>query len=137
MMEVRDSTRWIPQDMSMSRHSVGREQVKPSLNSVSLSLCFCVQPADYTLLFTGVIREGMYMVQSFMSIIGIVVAFSLRGTIGDVFAVHAGYNGVAEMNNIIVLYPQVVKTTLTNPEGCWDWYVSTTYRLTFQPLSSV
>jgi poly(3-hydroxybutyrate) depolymerase len=45
-----------------------------------------------------------------------------RGTIGDVFAVHAGYNGVAEMNNIIVLYPQVVKTTLTNPEGCWDWW---------------
>jgi hypothetical protein len=45
-----------------------------------------------------------------------------RGTIGDVFAVHAGYNGVAEMNNIIVLYPQVVKTTLTNPQGCWDWW---------------
>jgi hypothetical protein len=47
-----------------------------------------------------------------------------RGTIGDVFAVHAGYNGVAEMNNIIVLYPQVASNILINPYGCWDWYVS-------------
>ena len=47
--------------------------------------------------------------------------FNFRGTIGDVFAVHAGYNGVAEVNNIIVLYPQVIKTLLVNPDGCWDW----------------
>ena len=40
---------------------------------------------------------------------------------GDVFAKHAGYNGVAEKNNIIVLYPQVVSTP-TNPTGCWDWW---------------
>lgn len=46
----------------------------------------------------------------------------LRATIGDVFVAHAGYNGVAEVNNLIVLYPQVVNTTL-NPAGCWDWYV--------------
>lgn len=46
-----------------------------------------------------------------------------RGTIGDIFAVHAGYNGVAEMNSIIILYPQVVKSLLTNPQGCWDWCV--------------
>jgi predicted esterase len=45
-----------------------------------------------------------------------------RGSIGDVFSRHAGYNGVAEVNNIIVLYPQVVKTNATNPQGCWDWW---------------
>ena len=46
-----------------------------------------------------------------------------RGMVGDVFAVHGGYNGVAEINNIIVLYPQVASNILINPYGCWDWYV--------------
>jgi hypothetical protein len=45
-----------------------------------------------------------------------------RGTIGDVFALHAGYNGVAEVNNIIVLYPQVDEHPTINPIGCWDWW---------------
>jgi hypothetical protein len=45
-----------------------------------------------------------------------------RGTIGDVFALRAGYNGVAEVNNIIVLYPQVQKNLFINPLGCWDWW---------------
>ncbi len=40
----------------------------------------------------------------------------------DTFAVHAGYNDVAEANNIIVLYPQAINSTL-NPKGCWDWSV--------------
>ena len=51
------------------------------------------------------------------------MSFWFRGTIGDVFALHAGYNGVAEVNNVIVLYPQVQKTLIINPQGCWDWYV--------------
>ena len=58
-----------------------------------------------------------------------------RGTIGDVFAVHAGYNGVAEVNNIIVLYPQVTKTLLTNPQGCWDWLVLSHLTPLFNTLS--
>lgn len=33
-----------------------------------------------------------------------------------------GLNEWAEANNIIVLYPQAVKTTL-NPQGCFDWYL--------------
>lgn len=41
--------------------------------------------------------------------------------ISNVFAMFAGYNGIAEINNIIVLYPQVKNSTL-NPKGCWDWY---------------
>ena len=42
--------------------------------------------------------------------------------ISDVFALHAGYNGVAEANNIIILYAQATVSELTNPYGCWDWY---------------
>jgi len=34
----------------------------------------------------------------------------------------AGYNRWAESNNIIILYPQAVRSELTNPEGCWDWW---------------
>jgi len=32
-----------------------------------------------------------------------------------------GYNTWAETNDIIILYPQAMTTTL-NPEGCWDWW---------------
>ena len=48
----------------------------------------------------------------------------LWGMVGDAFAVHGGYNGVAEVNNIIVLYPQVASNILVNPPGMLgDWYV--------------
>ncbi len=51
--------------------------------------------------------------------------------IGDAFVRHAGYNGWAESNDIVVLYPQTavlttrrLGTTLPwpNPQGCWDWW---------------
>ena len=45
-----------------------------------------------------------------------------RKYVSTAFALHAGYNSVAEMNNIIILYPQADNSTL-NPNGCWDWYV--------------
>jgi len=41
--------------------------------------------------------------------------------INTIFVQHAGFNGWAESNDIIVLYPQA-KKTLLNPEGCWDWW---------------
>ncbi len=44
-----------------------------------------------------------------------------REAVGDVFASRTGYNGWAETNRIVVLYPQAA-ATLTNPQGCWDWY---------------
>ncbi|XP_014675511.1 PREDICTED: uncharacterized protein LOC106815555 [Priapulus caudatus] len=44
-----------------------------------------------------------------------------REKIGDAFARNAGYNEVAELNNIIVVYPQTVATPL-NPDGDWDWW---------------
>jgi len=40
---------------------------------------------------------------------------------GKTFVEHAGYNRWADTNRIIVLYPQAV-ATLTNPQGCWDWW---------------
>jgi len=49
--------------------------------------------------------------------------------IGSVYYTDTGLNDWAETNNIIVLYPQVQDTELTNPEGCWDWwgYTESTY----------
>eukprot|EP01091_Cochliopodium_minus_P013123 TRINITY_DN4141_c0_g1_i1.p1 TRINITY_DN4141_c0_g1~~TRINITY_DN4141_c0_g1_i1.p1 ORF type:complete len:322 (+),score=58.01 TRINITY_DN4141_c0_g1_i1:1-966(+) len=32
-----------------------------------------------------------------------------------------GYNYWAETNNIVILFPQIEKTTV-NPNGCWDWW---------------
>lgn len=42
--------------------------------------------------------------------------------IGDVFVKNAGYLEVAESNDIILLFPQVVSTALSNPNGCFDWW---------------
>lgn len=50
--------------------------------------------------------------------------------IGDAYYSGAGYNGWAEANNIIVLYPQVAISDFAplNPEGCWDfWGYSAVY----------
>lgn len=41
--------------------------------------------------------------------------------IEDRFARMSGLNEWAESNRIIVLYPQVIKS-LSNPQGCWDWW---------------
>lgn len=38
------------------------------------------------------------------------------------FVQHAGFNELAEANNIIVVYPQATKIMLKNPEGCYDWW---------------
>lgn len=44
--------------------------------------------------------------------------------IGMNFVSHAGLNEVAEANQLIVLYPQAVKSGLLpyNPKGCFDWW---------------
>jgi poly(3-hydroxybutyrate) depolymerase len=44
--------------------------------------------------------------------------------IGNHFYAHAGYNEVADTNNIIVLYPQVEASPIYpyNPKGCWDFW---------------
>ena len=45
-----------------------------------------------------------------------------RGFLSSEFALHAGYIGVAEENDIIILYPQARSSIVPlNPQGCWDW----------------
>jgi len=54
--------------------------------------------------------------------------------INTTFVTKTGYNEWAEANNIVVLYPQAITTTL-NPKGCWDWwgYTSTAYASQLAP----
>ncbi len=49
--------------------------------------------------------------------------------IGDHFASKTDYNRWADVNNIVVLYPQIdakAKPT-SNPKACWDWFGYTGY----------
>ncbi len=40
--------------------------------------------------------------------------------LGDEFVKNAGYNQVADLNDLIILYPQT-KLSLSNPNACFDW----------------
>lgn len=43
--------------------------------------------------------------------------------IGDAFIRHTGLNQWAEANDLIVIYPQAIKSPwFGNPNGCWDWW---------------
>ncbi|MBI1891188.1 MAG: fibronectin type III domain-containing protein [Burkholderiales bacterium] len=44
--------------------------------------------------------------------------------IGDAFVKKAGLNEWADTNDIIVIYPQTIKSDFNpmNPNGCWDWW---------------
>lgn len=61
--------------------------------------------------------------------------------IGDAFAAHAGYNRWADVNNLVVLYPQIKHSAkpTSNPKGCWDWFAYTGYdynlKSGFQPTA--
>jgi poly(3-hydroxybutyrate) depolymerase len=41
--------------------------------------------------------------------------------IGDTYMRNAGYNGWADTNRIVILYPQATSTPM-NPNACWDWW---------------
>jgi poly(3-hydroxybutyrate) depolymerase len=44
-------------------------------------------------------------------------------SVGAQFTTDTGYNAWADANAILVLYPQVDKSTVPfNPQGCWDWW---------------
>lgn len=44
-------------------------------------------------------------------------------SVGDDFYKDAGYNPWADGNDMLVLYPQVNKSSEpSNPKGCWDWW---------------
>lgn len=43
--------------------------------------------------------------------------------IGEEFVENSGYNEVADVNNIVVLYPEIVSNVmLGNMNGCYDWW---------------
>jgi poly(3-hydroxybutyrate) depolymerase len=44
------------------------------------------------------------------------------GAVGDAIYSRLGYNEWADANGVIVLYPQVDRSAILNPEGCWDWW---------------
>lgn len=55
------------------------------------------------------------------------VAFhGCKQTLDDIqttFVTKAGYNGWAESNRLVILYPQAIKNFMVNnPNGCWDWW---------------
>jgi hypothetical protein len=41
---------------------------------------------------------------------------------GKDFPMYSGYNQVADLNDIIIVYPQVKASLTSNPQGCWDWW---------------
>ena len=41
--------------------------------------------------------------------------------VGNKFVIQSGYLNYAELNNIILIFPQN-KATKENPYGCWDWW---------------
>lgn len=44
-------------------------------------------------------------------------------SVGDQFVADTGYNAWADSNRMLVLYPQVNKSSKpANPSGCWDWW---------------
>lgn len=45
-----------------------------------------------------------------------------RQNVGNAYAANAGFMQVAEVNNIIVLFPQASSIFLTNPNACFDWW---------------
>lgn len=47
--------------------------------------------------------------------------------VGNAYASDTGFNGYAEANDIIVLYPYVKSSSMNpyNPNGCWDWWAYT------------
>jgi hypothetical protein len=53
-----------------------------------------------------------------------VFLFLGKARIGDTYVKHTGYLEVAELNHIIILFPQIVATFFnpSDPEGCWDWW---------------
>lgn len=56
-----------------------------------------------------------------LSCFGLVRFLLCRSSVGDQYALQTGYNEVAELNQMVVLYPQT-RIIPDNPLGCWDWW---------------
>lgn len=45
-----------------------------------------------------------------------------KASIGTDFVLNAGFNHVADLNDLIILYPQAKSNFAAgNQNGCWDW----------------
>ncbi len=44
-----------------------------------------------------------------------------REAVGDAFIKESGFSRWADTNKLIIVFPQV-ETTVSNPQGCWDWW---------------
>ena len=54
------------------------------------------------------------------------------------FYTETGYNNWSDRNNILVLYPQLNKSTIPfNPQGCWDWWGYTGRNYAFKSSSQM
>lgn len=44
--------------------------------------------------------------------------------VGEVFVREAGYRRAADRHGVVILFPQVTRTSVApfNPRGCWDWW---------------
>lgn len=76
----------------------------------------------------GLAKKGVvYIPQSCASTGGCRVHIAFHGcaqnrdAVGETFIKETGFARWADTNNLIVLFPQVA-TTVSNPQGCWDWW---------------
>nr|XP_054761124.1 uncharacterized protein LOC129267438 [Lytechinus pictus] len=56
--------------------------------------------------------------------------------INDAYIRYSGYNEVADLNDIIIIYPQTIAKQMGgNPNACWDWwgYASISYACNLAP----
>jgi poly(3-hydroxybutyrate) depolymerase len=64
-------------------------------------------------------QTGKFMCRLLVAFHGCLQGYSY---VGFEFINNNGLNQMAETNNVIVLYPQVIPTDVINPDGCWDWW---------------
>ncbi|MBV8736649.1 MAG: hypothetical protein JO007_05210 [Alphaproteobacteria bacterium] len=91
-------------------------------------------PASYSMAETGYV----YVPADCAALLPCRVHVALHGckqnfeTIGDRYIRHAGYNEWADINRLIILYPQTIAGNPAefeplNPFGCWDWWGYTNF----------
>lgn len=76
---------------------------------------------------TIVKRRHLFLLSFFSGVTACRVHIAFHGckhgddSVAEAFANDAGYNDVAALNNIVVLYPQSTAMPIQNPQDCWDW----------------
>jgi hypothetical protein len=108
--------------------------LKPAVSPISSNIMeirqdnFTNNPAAISLAATGYAYVPSACRLSSSTVCKLHVAFhgclQNAGTVNEAFVENAGYNGWAEANNIIVLYPQTTVSFVdpVNEGACWDWW---------------